>query len=231
MEIAYLLGAFSAFWLGVLTAISPCPMATNIAAISFISKGMDKPRKVFLSGFFYALGRMATYLLLCAVVVAGLLSMPAVSNFLLTYMNKLLGPLLVIIGMFLLGMISFSTSGPGVGEKMQRLAGQGIWGAALLGFLFAFSLCPPSAALFFGSLVPLSLKFKSPLLFPAMYGFGTAIPVLLFALLIAVSARSVGTYFNKLTAIELWVRQITGILFILAGIYYTLSYIYGVQLK
>lgn len=228
METAFLLALVSAFWLGVLTAISPCPLATNVAAISFISRGMEKPGRVFLSGLSYAAGRVLSYVLLCAVVVAGLLSMPSVSNFLLTYMNKFLGPLLVLIGMFLLELLTFSISGPSIGERMQkRAAGKGAWGAGILGFVFAFSLCPPSAAIFFGSLVPLSLTFHSPFLLPSVFGLGTAIPVLLFAVVIAVSARSVGQIFNKLSAVEFWVRRIAGAMFVLAGIYYTLTYIYG----
>lgn len=229
---SFLLAAVSAFWLGILTAISPCPLTTNIAAISFISRGVERPGQVLLSGLSYAAGRITTYLLLCAVVVAGLLSMPSVSNFLLNYMNKLLGPLLVIIGMFLLELLTFTVSGPSLGENMQkRVAGKGAWGAGALGFVFAFSLCPPSAAIFFGSLVPLALKFHSPLLLPAVFGMGTALPVLAFAFVIAASAHSVGAYFKRLSAIELWIRRVAGALFILAGVYYTLTYVYGLQWK
>lgn len=227
---ALFLRAASALWLGILTSISPCPLATNIAAISFIGKRVGSGRHVFLSGFFYTLGRMITYLVLGVFVVAGVLSIPGLSYFLQKYMNKLLGPLLIIVGMVLLELIRLNISGGSMaGEKMKKHAEKGgIWGAGLLGIVFALSFCPVSAALFFGSLIPLSVKHRSSIMLPSLYGIGTGLPVILFAILIALGARAVGKAFNKLTQIEWWVRRITGGIFIAVGIYYSLTYIFGV---
>jgi len=224
-----LLATASAFWLGVLTSISPCPMATNIAAISFIGKRVGRPRTVVASGLLYTLGRTAVYVALAVVAVGGLLAIPAVSEFLQTYMNRLLGPVLIVAGVVLLELVplSFSTS---VGsERAQKLAEKGgVLGAGLLGVLFALSFCPISAGLFFMSLLPLALKHESRFLLPTAFGVGTALPVVVFAVAIALSARSVGKMYGALQKVEWWARRITGVLFILVGVYYCLLYIFGI---
>ncbi|MBU1318214.1 MAG: sulfite exporter TauE/SafE family protein [candidate division Zixibacteria bacterium] len=221
----------TAFWLGILTSISPCPLATNIAAISYIGKRVGSPRMVFVSGFLYNLGRMIAYVLLGVLLVASVLSIPEVARFLQQYMNKLLGPILIVAGMFLLELLKFGGSGSRIGEKMQRRVDRsGVWGAFLLGFVFALSFCPVSAALFFGSLIPLSIKHSSAILFPSVYGIGTGLPVIVFAILIAMGTRYVGGLFEKLTQIEVWARRITGVVFILVGIYYCLTCIFGINI-
>jgi cytochrome c biogenesis protein CcdA len=223
------LALLTSLWLGILTSISPCPLTTNIAAISYISRRVASRRFVLLSGLLYALGRTLVYVALSAIVVKSLLSIPTVSMFLQKYMDKIIGPLMIIVGMFLLGLIGFSTKGSSLGDKMkERVDKNGVWGAFLLGIVFAIALCPTSAALFFGSLIPLSLKFSSPILMPAIYGVGTAIPVIVFAIIIAFSAQLLGKAFKKLEQFDIWSRRITGALFILIGIYLSLKYIFNI---
>jgi cytochrome c-type biogenesis protein len=229
MMVEFSLGLFSALWLGVLTSISPCPLATNIAAISYIGRRVGDSRQVFLSGLLYAFGRTLAYLALGALLVASVLSSPQVAMFLREHMGKLLGPILILVGMLLLGLIRFSFGGAGMSDKMQRrVDALGIWGALLLGIVFALSFCPVSAALFFGSLIPLSVKVRSSVALPSVYGIGTALPVVVFAVLIALSAQSVGKAFNKLTQIEWWARRITGVVFLVVGLYYSLRSIFEV---
>ena len=224
---SYFTGITTAIWLGVLTSISPCPLATNIAAVSYIGKQVADIRIVLVSGLIYSVGRMLTYLVVGAVVVAGVLSIPAVSHFLQRYMIMIIGPLLIIIGMFLLEMIGSGLTGPNVGASAEKIAGKGgILGAGLLGIIFALSFCPISAALFFGSLIPLSIKHESIVLLPAFFGIGTGLPVLVFAVLIAVSAKSVGAMFNKVAFFERWARRVTGVIFIIVGLYISLKYIF-----
>jgi len=226
---ALLLATASAFWLGVLTSISPCPMATNIAAISFIGKRVGRPRTVVASGLLYTLGRTMVYVALAVVAVGGLLAIPSVSEFLQTYMNRLLGPVLIVAGVVLLELVPLRFSTSVGGERAQKLAEKGgTLGAGLLGILFALSFCPISAGLFFVSLLPLALKHESRLLLPAAFGVGTALPVVAFAVAIALSARSVGKMYGALQKVEWWARRITGVLFILVGVYYCLLYIFGV---
>jgi cytochrome c biogenesis protein CcdA len=226
---AMFLGAASALWLGVLTSISPCPLATNVAAVSFIGKQFSSAPRVALSGLFYVLGRMLAYLVLGTVLVAGLLAAPQLSAFLQKSMNKFLGPILILVGMVLLNLFRFRLAGAGVGANLQERAGRGgILGAGLLGFLFALSFCPVSAALFFGSLIPLSVQHGSAIVIPLVFGVGTGLPVIVFASMIALSAKSIGTLFEKVTRLELWARRITGAVFIAAGIYYALIYIFEV---
>ena len=225
----FLLGMLTALWLGVLTSISPCPLATNIAAISFIGRRVGNSRHVFLSGVLYTLGRTFTYLFLGVLLVKSLLSAPHVSHSLQTNMNKILGPILIVVGMFLLELFRFSVPGLGLSEKMKRrVEGMGMGGAALLGIVFALSFCPVSAALFFGSLIPLAVKSGSETLLPSVYGVGTALPVVMFAVLIAFGAHSVGKVFDRITQVERWARRITGVVFIGIGIYFSLAYIFRV---
>ncbi|HUS70046.1 MAG TPA: aromatic aminobenezylarsenical efflux permease ArsG family transporter [Anaerolineae bacterium] len=226
---ALLVAAASALWLGILTSISPCPLATNIAAISFVGKRVANPRHVFLAGLAYTLGRSLTYLGLGILLVGSLLSVPYVSHVLQKYANKLLGPILIVVGMFLLEMLQFHLPGLGLSSKMgDWVENGGIWGAGLLGMGFALSFCPVSAVLFFGSLIPLAIRCGSPVLLPSLYGVGTSLPVFVFALLIALGARSIGKAYGWLTRLEHWARVLTGIVFVVVGIYYCLAYIFGV---
>lgn len=226
------ISAGSAVWLGLLTSISPCPLATNVAAISYLGRRVDHPRHVLGGGLLYTTGRAAVYVTLGFVCVMGLLSMPETSQFLQRHMNRILGPVLIVAGGLLLEVVSPDLPGLGRrGEQLrQRLAGKGVWGALPLGALFALSFCPVSAALFFGSLVPLAVRFDSPVLLPALYGTGTALPVVAFALLIAFGARFVAKAFDRVAVVERWARRLTGIVFVGVGIYMTLVYSLGFQL-
>ncbi len=222
----------SALWLGILTAISPCPLATNIAAISFISRQLGNRKAVLLSGLLYTAGRALAYIAIGAGITAGLMASGEASRFFQKYLNEILGPILILLGMILLGMIgsriSLNIASGTIQEKAEK---GGIYFAFPLGIIFALSFCPVSAGLFFVALIPLSIKNSSQFLLPMIYGAGTALPVILFAFLIAFSGEMLGKAFDRLTQIELWVRRITGVIFILAGIYYCLTHIYGINLK
>ncbi|MFW5893746.1 MAG: aromatic aminobenezylarsenical efflux permease ArsG family transporter [Verrucomicrobiota bacterium] len=222
----------TALWFGILTSISPCPLATNIAAISFISRKVEKMRIVLFSGLLYAVGRTLAYLVLGALIMAGLLASGEIALFLQRYLNQALGPILILVGMLLLGLLQTAGSVTLVSSGMQERAAKGgsCW-AGLLGILFALSFCPVSAGLFFGVLIPLAAAKQSVFLLPTVYGIGTAAPVIVFALLIAFASQRLGSAFNRLTQIEFWVRRITGLIFIVAGIYYSLLYVYEVPIK
>ena len=231
MSAAFWAGLVTALWLGILTSLSPCPMAANLAAVSFVGKRVGSPRRVLWAGGLYTLGRMMSYAVLGVLLVQSLLSAPQLSYFLQKYMNRALGPVLIFAGLVLLEIIRFRMKGSGVGEKMQkRVEAMGLGGAFLMGAVFALSFCPVSAALFFGSLLPLCLEARSGLMLPSVYGFGTGLPVLLFAFLLALGAGWVGKAFDKLTAFEKWARRVTGAIFVLVGIYYILNYWFGINL-
>jgi cytochrome c biogenesis protein CcdA len=227
----FAVGVAWALWLGVFTSITPCPLATNIAAISYIGRRVGDPRQVFLTGLLYALGRTLAYLALGMILVAGLLASTEVSSFLREYMNELLGPILILVAMFLLEMIQIGVSRPGMSEKMQRrVDALGIWGALLLGVIFALSFCPVSAGLFFLQLIPHSAYLESRVALPSAYGVGTALPVVVFAVIIAFGAQSLGKAFNRLSQVEWWVRRVTGIIFLVVGIYFTLVHIFDLTI-
>ncbi len=228
----FLLGLSSAVYLGFLTSISPCPLATNIVAISYISKRITHPGFVLLNGIIYSLGRTLAYIILSFVLVKSMLDMPFLSHFLQKYMNKVVGPLLIIVGMFLLDLIkinlnvSFKTD-----NFSKKIEEWGLIGAFLLGFLFALSFCPTSAALFFGGLIPLATKTNSAFSVPLFYGISTGIPVIIFAFLISFGTSKVSKAYNFLSSAEYWARRITGIVFILVGIYLTLINIFRIDLS
>lgn len=222
-----LVAAGTAFWLGVLTSVSPCPLASNIAAISYIGKGVAQPKRVFAAGLLYTLGRVLTYALLGWLVVASLASVAGLSNGLQRVMNQLLGPVLILAGMFLLELIRWSKATPNVTAGLQQRVGDwGLSGAVVLGALFALSFCPVSAALFFGSLIPLATTRGSSLVMPSLYGVGTGLPVLAFAAVIGFGAQALGRHFQRITRLEVWARRLTGIIFIAVGVYYSLNYIF-----
>jgi len=219
----------TAAWLGILTSISPCPLAANIAAISFIGREVGRPRRVLAAGILYSLGRALTYVLVGMAIVTSMLSIPSLSNFLQERANQLLGPLLVLIGCGIMGWIRlpFSTAGRGHALR-ERLASNGLTGAALLGALLALSFCPVSAGLFFGGLIPLATGTQSRLLLPAVFGLGTGLPAVVFAVLISLGARGLSRAFTLLSAVERVSRPITAGVFVLAGLYLILTHLFRI---
>ncbi len=221
----FLFALISAIGLGILTSISPCPLATNIAAVSFLSKKIHHPRWVFLSGIAYTLGRMMTYAVIGTVIIFSLVGVPTVANFLQKYMNTLLGPILIVVGLFLLDIIKINFSGCTISHQQQnKLAGRGLFGSFALGVVFALSFCPIAAGLFFGSLIPLALGSRFGIIFPFFYGIGTGLPVMVFALGIALGLRSTARWFKQVARAEVYIRKMTGIIFLIVGFYYLWGY-------
>jgi cytochrome c-type biogenesis protein len=220
---------FSALWLGILTSISPCPMATNIAATTYIGKQIDSSYASILSAIAYAIGRTAAYMIICILIIAGLISIPGVANFLQSHMNQILGPVLFISGLFILEWIPLSLPNLNFNANLLKKFGDsGLLGAVALGFLFALSFCPLSAALFFGSVIPLSLQYQSRILLPLCYGLGTAAPVIGFSFVIAYGSRFAGIFFNRMASVERWLMRGTGIVFIVIGCYFSLKYLFRI---
>ncbi len=219
----------AALWLGILTSISPCPLATNIAAISYVGRKVVKTRLVLFAGLLYTIGRALAYVAVAILVTRSLQMIPGVSMFLQKYMNLVIGPLLVMVGILLLGIFNFSMGG-GMSEKLQaRVDRMGVAGAGFLGMMFALAFCPVSAGLFFGALIPLAVRGNAVFM-SSLYGIGTAVPVIGFALLLAFATNLIGSAFRKLTAIELWVRRITAVLLIVIGLYLIVKYNFGVNI-
>lgn len=218
----------SAVWLGILTSVSPCPLASNIAAVSFISRRITQRNTVFLSGILYTLGRSLTYIVLGVLIVKTLVDVPVLSDFLQRYVNKLLGIVLILVGMVLLDLVRIHLPLPPISENVtKKLAEKGTFGSLPLGILFALAFCPVSAALFFGGLIPIAVKAQSGIWLPLVYGIGTAFPVMVFVTLIATGVRYIGNVYQRVTTMEFYTKKLTGVIFILIGIYYILAYIFG----
>ena len=220
-----MLALASALWLGILAAISPCPLATNIAAISFLERHADHPRDVILSGIAYTLGRVLSYALVGILVITSMAGVPMIANFLQTYMYKILGPLLILVGLVLLDV--FRVDIPGFllsHEKQTKLANSGLKGAFMLGVIFALSFCPITSGLFFGSLIPLAINNKFGIIFPVLFGIGTGLPVIVFSVAITFGVFAVTHWFKKMTKIEKYTRKLTAIIFMIIGAYFVWNY-------
>ncbi len=218
----YNIPALSAFLLGTLTSISPCPLATNITAVAFISKDIKTSKHTILSGLFYTLGRGISYTLLATLIYFGFSSFQ-ISRIFQSWGDKILGPVLIIIGLIMFGVIKINLkSNSQTIEKIKLwLAGKGYLGSLALGMLFAFAFCPYSGVLFFGVLIPLVLKSTGGLLLPPLFAIGTGLPVIIFSFLIAFSLQAVSKAFKVVQKIEKWVRYAVASIFILTGAYYT----------
>jgi sulfite exporter TauE/SafE len=214
----------TAFLLGLMTAISPCPLATNITALAYISKDVENRRIVFLNGLYYTLGRAISYTLLGAIIFFGA-SKFHISRAVQSNGEKWIGPLLIVIGIFMLGVIRFPGSS---GSLVQRFAdkvklGSG-WGAILLGIIFALAFCPYSGVLYFGMLMPMVLSQPAGLVLLPDFAIATGLPVILLAYLLAFSIGGIGKFYNRIKTFELWFRRIVAVLFILTGFYFVWIY-------
>ena len=210
----------TAFVLGLMTAISPCPLATNITAVGFISKDIENRNRVFVNGLLYTLGRAISYTVIPLVIFLGA-DQFKFSGFFQQYGEKLLGPLLIIIGLLMLDIIKMNI--PGVSRltsKMERKTSWGYFDAMLLGMIFALAFCPYSGVLFFGMLVPITISSASGLYLPVVFAIATGIPVIIFAWILAFSIGSIGGVYNKMKNFEIWFRRVIAVLFIVVGIYY-----------
>lgn len=216
----------TAFWLGILTSVSPCPLAANVAALSFCLRGGPGGRQAAMHGTAYSIGRAAAYAGLGLLIAAAGLSVPLLSDFLQRYINQALGPILVLTGAVLLDLWPWHIGAWHPSPAWTaRLLGGGAWGSAGMGFLLALAFCPVSAALFFGSLVPLALKSRSWARLPFIYGLATGLPVLLFAAVIAGGTSSLSKRFAQVAALERLARTATGAGLVLLGIYFILKHI------
>ncbi|MGB1295854.1 MAG: aromatic aminobenezylarsenical efflux permease ArsG family transporter [Flavobacteriales bacterium] len=217
----YNIPILSALILGLMTAISPCPLATNITATAFISKNISSKRKVFLSGLLYSLGRGFSYTTIGLILYFGA-SKFHIARFFNQNGEKYLGPLLILIGLIMLNIIKINFLGKlNFQEQLsEKFKDKGLLGSFLIGVVFALAFCPYSGALFFGMLIPMTIVSVEGLYLPIVFAFGTGLPVILFTYLLAFTAGKVGVFYNKITKIEKVMRTVSGVVFILTGMYY-----------
>jgi cytochrome c biogenesis protein CcdA len=212
--------ALTAFILGLMTAISPCPLATNISAIGFISRDIENRRRVFIKGLVYTLGRAISYTGLGVILFFGASKMHVTMLF-QGWGEKLLGPLLIIVGLLMLDFIRIKFPGfSGLTEKMGDHSKRSYWGTLLLGMVFAMAFCPYSGVLYFAMLIPMTITSVSGLYLPVVFAIATGLPVIIFAWLLAYAVGNVGKLYKRIKTFELWFRRIVAVVFILVGIYY-----------
>lgn len=212
-------GVLTALVLGLMTAISPCPLATNISAIGFISRDLSNRNRVFASGLIYTLGRAISYTGLGIVLFFGASKFDVIRIF-QGWGEKILGPVLILIGLLMLDFIKLSIPGFHLAERMENKKSNGFWNALLLGMAFALAFCPYSGVLYFGMLIPITISSPSGLLLPLVFALATGLPVIIFAWLLAYAVGNVGRAYNRLKMFELWFRRVVSVLFIGVGVYY-----------
>lgn len=220
----------ASFGLGLATAVAPCPMATNIAAISYLGRKVGSAKAVFLTGLLYTVGRSLAYFLLAILIVTGLAALPGISVVLQTYGHMLLGPFLVLVGMLLLGLISIPLPLVAAGKTQSLADSAGIWGGLLLGVIFALAFCPTSAA-YFGTVIAIAQGGQTPAaVLSLLFGIGTGLPVVLFAAIVAFSAQSLGKAFQVMTVVDQVIRTVGGTIFIAVGLYFIIKHLFDVPL-
>lgn len=217
----YNIPLLSAFVLGLMTAISPCPLATNITATAFISKNIGSKKMVLLSGILYSLGRAFSYTVIGLVLYFGA-SKFHIQTFFSRNGEKYLGPLLIIIGLIMLNVIRLNFLGKtSIEERFsERFKEKGLLGSFLLGILFALAFCPYSGALYFGMLIPLTISSSSGLYLPFVFAIGTGLPVILFTYLLAFGAHHINGVYRKIQTVEKYMRVLAGVVFLITGVYY-----------
>lgn len=211
-----------AFLLGVLTSISPCPLATNIAAVAYISREITHPNHAVLSGLVYTLGRIFTYSALGALIILGSMNVIDLSLTTQSIHGTILGVILIMVGILMLRVINlnFNFGGGSITEKLSKKAADfGLLGAFFIGILFALAFCPYSALLFFGTLIPLGLASKEGIILPAFYGVGTGIPVLIFAGLFYFGSKELNKHVRNVSRVEKILRNFIAVIFIVIGVY------------
>lgn len=214
----------TAIVLGLMTAISPCPLATNITAIGFISRDIDNGNKVFFSGLIYTLGRVTSYTLLAVILYLGADQMN-LSLFFQGWGEKLLGPALIVIGLFMLGIIKINLPGlSGLADKIGQSNKRSYLSSFLLGMVFALAFCPYSGVLYFAMLIPMTITSAGGLYLPILFAIATGLPVIVFAWLLAFAVGNVGKLYNRIKAFEFWFRKVVAVTFILAGFYYSMIF-------
>jgi cytochrome c-type biogenesis protein len=211
----------AAFALGLLTAIAPCPLATNVTATAYIAKTITDKKKVLLSGLLYTLGRVFSYTIIGAIIYFGA-SKFQIAKLFQGNGEKYIGFVLIIIGLIMLDVIklNFIKGGNFTDRLSEKFKSKGLLGSFLLGALFALAFCPYSGALFFAMLIPMTLSADAGLALPVVFSFGTGLPVILFAFVIAFSMEKLGIYFKAITKVEKVMRFLAGLVFILTGLYY-----------
>jgi len=213
----------TAFLLGLMTAISPCPLATNITAIGFIGKDIEDKRRVFISGLVYTLGRAIAYTALALIIYIGA-DQFKLSGWFAKYGEKIIGPLFIIIGLLMMDFIKINF--PGMNKLTQYFQNKGAknyWSILLLGIVFALAFCPYSGVLYFGMLIPLTISSASGLYLPVVFAIATGIPVVIFAWLIAYTVSGVGKMYNNIKVFEKWFRRVISVIFIIVGVYYVIT--------
>ncbi|MDO9509170.1 MAG: aromatic aminobenezylarsenical efflux permease ArsG family transporter [Thermovirgaceae bacterium] len=217
------LAVLTSLWLGVLASVSPCPLAANLAAFSYIQKEGPTPGKVLISGGFYSAGRMFALALAGSLIISGLLAIPEASIFMQRHMNKIVGPVLLIVGAFVLDLLEVQSS-KGISDKLASgKLFRGMTGSFLMGVLFAMAMCPVSAALFFGGLIPLAADSGSKVFLPAMFGLGSALPVTILSVIFSFGARTASRSIGTIYAIQKIIQISSGVILVLTGIYFSLT--------
>lgn len=222
-------GVLTSIALGALTIFHPCPLATNIAAVSFLCTWKERHRDKLLTGSLFVLGEITTLAALGSFISLSVVNIPSAANFFQDYILQLFGPIFILSGMMLLGILLPRQRILKIPEKLLKLGSKiGRLGGLFLGVLVALTFCPMSAAIFFGVLVPLSVSNDAVVLYPLFYGVGASLPLMIIAILVSRSTAILDRYFLMKKPAEKILRKMAGTVMILLGVFLSLRHIFRV---
>jgi len=220
----------SALLFGLMGALAPCQISTNVAALAFLSRDVSDPRRIWGQTAAFIAGKVTVYLLVGGAVVILSLQLNQVNDAVVPVVviaRRALGPLLIVVGLFMLGLLKLPLS---LGERFSAwLEGkvgqrQGVIPAYLLGVAFSFTFCPTLFWLFFGLTIPLAIASPGGVLFPGVFALGTALPVLGLAAVIASGSVNVGQFVKRFKAANIWIQRAVGVIFVVIGLHEIILY-------
>ncbi len=230
-----------AFTLGLWTAVQPCPMTANVAAVVWLGRRAESVRGGVLAALLFVAGQTIAYVSLSWLVLGGIAASWRLSAFLQQHVNEFLGPAWIIAGMVLLGLIEFRLPrfpsplppGEGQGVRADSCATRGVpkissWSALPLGIVLAMAFCPVTAVLFFVNLVTIARSGSSHVVYPLVYAIGASLPVAGLALLLGTGSRWLGTAFDSAQRMHWWLNRAAGVVLLAVGVYYALRFDFAV---
>ncbi|MGH0827774.1 sulfite exporter TauE/SafE family protein [Bacillus pretiosus] len=207
-----------AFLLGIVGTLAPCQLTGNISAITLYGNQSLQKGHAWKHILLFILGKIIAFTTLGLFVWFLGKEIQQILTLYFPWLRKIIGPLLILMGVMLAGIIKGRNFFP-----IKFIRKQNEVGSCLLGFFFSLAFCPTMFVLFFGTLIPLSFSYNYGYLFPTFFSIGTALPIVVLMFIIFYLGLN-GALLKKSRKIGKIIQLITGVLLILIGLYDTTLY-------
>ncbi|MCU0096891.1 sulfite exporter TauE/SafE family protein [Bacillus cereus] len=202
-----------AFLLGIVGTLAPCQLTGNISAITLYSNQSLQKGYAWKHILLFILGKIIAFTTLGLLVWFLGKEIQQILTLYFPWLRKMMGPLLVLMGLMLAGIIK------GINFfAFKFIRKQNEIGSFLLGFFFSLAFCPTMFVLFFGTLIPLSFSSNYGYLFPTFFSIGTALPIVILMFIISYLGLN-GALLKKSRKVGKNIQLIAGVLLILVGLY------------